>query len=220
MGWLREGMNGLVVLASGILTFGAGLYKDLALGATAQKIFFVLSAVALLATILCGVFCSFWLNRYANLRENDRPPQQLPADRSAAIEPAETRQMPAPMRSAQKWYYRFYYSTLSTFCASMLLITTFLLVGVFTASASSKDKAGVQPCSVTVQPAPPSLGYSVAMSARHIGPRGAQVQHTFLLDQSTGKVWQMACHKGGQEVEFRRIHVEGLQDLKDVAAGR
>jgi hypothetical protein len=214
MGWLREAMNGLVVLASGILTFGAGLYKDLALGTIAQKVFFVSSALALLATILCGVFCTFWLNRYTNLREVDSASRQPATDQSRTEHP-EVREMPAPMRRAQKWYHRFYYSTLFTFCASMFLITTFLLIGVSSASALSTDKKDCQACSVTVQPtATMQSRYTIVKSAPHGGPRGAQVQHTFLLDQSTGTVWQMFCVQGGEEVEFRKIQVQDVRELK------
>ncbi len=218
MGWEREGMNGLVVLASGILTFGAGFYKDLALDTRGEKFFFACSACTLLLTILCGVMCVFWLNRYANLRENEGAQQQPPATDPATAKPRGARAMPAEMQTARKWYYRLYYSTLSTFCASMFFITVLLLAGISSTGSSSKDKKDCQPCSVTVQAAAAPPRYNITVSAQHTGRHGVQVQHTFLLDQSTGHVWQMFCRKGSQEeeVEFRRIEVEGVQDSRGV----
>jgi uncharacterized iron-regulated membrane protein len=217
MGWLREGMNGLVVLASGILTFGAGFYKDLALSTRGEKALFACSACALLLTILCGVMCAFWLNRYVNLRENDGDRQRPPAADPATAKPLDARVMPAGMQTARRWYYGLYYGTLSAFCASMIFITLLLLVGICSTSSSSKDKKDCQPCAVTVQTNAAPLRYNITISARHIGRHGTQVQHTFLLDQSTGRVWQMFCRKGGGEVEFRKIGVEGVVDSKDVS---
>ncbi len=217
MGWLREGMNGLVVLASGILTFGAGLYKDFALDTFVQRILFACSASALLLTILCGVFCAFWLNRYVNLRENEGAQQQLPADDSLTGQHLDTGVMPAGMRSARARYYFFYYSTLVAFCASMIFVTILLLAGVFSTNSASKVKKDCQPCSLAVQPTPGPLGYSISISAPHIGAHGTRVQHTFLLDQSTGRVWQMFCREGRKEVEFRKIEVEGVQDSRDAS---
>ncbi len=220
MGWLREGMNGLVVLASGILTFGAGLYKDLALGTLAQKVLFACSAFALLLTILCGVMCAFWLNRYVNLRENESAQKGPPADHLATGQHIDAPAMPAATQLARRRYYLFYYGTLTAFCVSMLLITVFLLVGVFSTSSSSTGKKDCQPCAVTVQPAATQLRYSITKSARHIGSHGTQVEHTFLLDQSTGQVWEMFCRKNGREVEFRKIEVEGVQDSTDISPRR
>jgi hypothetical protein len=82
-------------------------------------------------------------------------------------------------------------------------------------SPTSKDKKNCQPCSVVVQSAATSPRYSITISARHVGRRRNQVQHTFLLDQSNGRIWEMFCRKGSQEVEFRRIQVEGMQDSTD-----
>jgi hypothetical protein len=221
VGWQREGMNGLVLLASGILTFGAGVYKDLALGTPAEKLLFAFSAFALLLTILCGVMCAFWLNRYANLRENEGAQRQPPAADPATVKPLDARAMPAEMQTARRRYSRFYYTTLSAFCASMVLITLLLLVGISSKnSSSSKDKKECQPCLVTVQPTAAPLRYNITLSARHTSRNGTQVQHTFLLDQSTGRVWQMFCRKGSpeDEVEFRRIEVDGVQDSNGASA--
>jgi hypothetical protein len=38
--------------------------------------------------------------------------------------------------------------------------------------------------------------FAIVYSAAHPG-RGGQVQHTFLLDQQTGNLWQMVCRKNG-----------------------
>jgi hypothetical protein len=212
MGWLREGMNGLVVLASGILTFSAGFYKDLTLSTFPQKMLFAFSAIALLVTIVCGILCAFWLNRYVNLRENESPQQAVPAESARGKDP-QAREMPLEMQNAKRWYYFYYYATLVAFCLGMALITGLVLVGI--SSATSSARKDCQPSSLTVQSTATPLRYSFGTSAQHAGFRGRIIQHTFLLDQYTGQVWQMFCRKDGQQVEFRKIDVEGIPNPND-----
>lgn len=52
-------------------------------------------------------------------------------------------------------------------------------------------------CTACPPPQPVADRYSVVLSAVHPGSRGGVMQHTFLLDKQTGRIWQMVCQKGG-----------------------
>ena len=57
-----------------------------------------------------------------------------------------------------------------------------------------------------------SARFSVVYSAPHKEPSGRPRIHTFLLDETTGELWQMVC-VDASAVQFRKVRVEALPQL-------
>lgn len=65
------------------------------------------------------------------------------------------------------------------------------------------------PCCARAEASPPGVDrFAVVYSAVHRGRGGERMQHTFLLDKQTGKLWQMICQKNGTVAFQETLRIE------------
>ncbi|WP_263356864.1 hypothetical protein [Acidicapsa ligni] len=93
----------------------------------------------------------------------------------------------------------------------IFLALAVLSMALFATCRPFQDAAGAKPpAGNDARPAAPAMHYEIVYSAAHKTNHGLQV-HTFLLNQSTGELWQMVCAADGL-VSFRKLQrrdVEG-----------
>src|SRR5439155_3369642 len=100
-----------------------------------------------------------------------------------------------------------YYGLRLTFLGGMSSLACLLLAVALMGNGQASPKQGTTD---------KELHYAIVPSGEHVPRSGKLHEHTFLLNEKTGQVWQMVCLPG-HELRFRKTEVEGLSNVQPPA---
>jgi hypothetical protein len=198
IGQARQGANWLVGL-SGAAVGGALAKLDWVLKfPTWGKLGFLVGALFFMLSILGGVFYAFQLFS-TKLAKRKLDEEKVKQPRVQADLDAATKRL----KEANDKVSRFHYLTMGTFAFACFSTVVCLGSVLFHHPPPPPPKpAAVAPNAYTLTTVPVHIGGRLSHS------------HTFLLNQQTGKIWEMTCHKGKQ-VEFQRVLRTGFDGQSD-----
>ena len=194
--FVQEHLKTIVTVASGTLVLTVSFVKDVVgAGEAAQHLTWLLAVSwgALGAAVFCGTFGLATLVN--NLDDADtnvdkaNVPVAFAAGKSGIV-------------------LRWEVLSIFLFGSGMLALALFgaLNYRLFLQRKATTDK----PAFVLPPPAAPARHFAMVSSPEHQAGSLRRHSHTFLLDQTTGQVWQTVCSREGM-VSFRKITVEGIQ---------
>jgi hypothetical protein len=205
-----------IVGISSALLAGAFLHPELTVGWSLWgKVALVGVLLLLGASIVGGVVYLLWLNRIRRRKERiaeiDKEllaPVVIP-DVQRANELREEKCQLMKEENASKgtqtfWYWAF---ILTFLFGGAIGIITFCAQVVYGQKPKDDCKKDCRDKCCDDQGAattPDSRRFTVVQSAVHKTAHGMQ-EHTFLLDQQTGEIWQMICDQKGAVVAFQRV---------------
>ena len=175
-----EYVNYLLALGTGALVFSAELIKKDYPMTPGARILVVLAWIALASSVLLGIITYM----------------RIPIMLSEQNYDLEDKYMIRPGRGQQ-----------ITFLLGIPLLGLAMGILLFNRAlqASEPEQPAKSAPSVAVIPA---KHFIIVKNARSTDPRSTLHYHTFLLDESSGQIWDLRCSKGS--VEFHKISVEGL----------
>jgi hypothetical protein len=190
--FVQEHLKTIVTIASGTLVLTVSFVKDIVGGAAATAAhwssFLAISWVCLGLAVFCGTFGLATLVN--NLDDIDMGRQN---GRIRAFS------------AGKKWIVRkWVLASIIFFALGIGALAAFGARNYSLFINRTKEKPPVT-SATTTNPA----RFVIASTPEHGAPGHRFPSHTFLLDQTTGQVWQMACTKG-HLVTFSKISVEGL----------
>jgi hypothetical protein len=209
-----DGVKWLVGISAAALG-GAFLHvKEINEQPPAVRVVIAIAIVAFFVSIYGGVNYLLWLNGLAASKERIRESNeklQSETDKGkrnelqAHVEKQERRI--ARAESTMPTWHRIYTIAFS----SALLVATFALCCAVIAGHDEKKPAAPPPEDSTerkasAEPAPLAR-FHIVYSAVHQTGHGREA-HTFLIDDQTGKLWQMVC-SGKDAVAFRLVERTG-----------
>jgi hypothetical protein len=177
---------------------------------------FCLVVILFLLSIYLGVLYAFYLLHAFSMKEKIADLQTQMTDDSANRE-AYTEQIKTKRNRLwedEKQVNRIHSPLLWSFALGLLCAAILLCIAAF--SAQPKVTAAPAQPATAVSVASSGQFYKVVYSAVHAHRTGREA-HTFLLNESSGEMWQMICRQSN-EVEFRRVHRIGLDGSEEVHA--
>ena len=150
-------------------------------------------AALLVASVWVGAEYLRWLIKVPTIKDRMAAIEAIPIGNRTAEQTADLARLNTSYQEARDAIPSWHRASVITFFVTCLVAAA----GVFAAVSR------LQPAKKTDSPTPVALRYQIALSAVHQTGHGREA-HTFLLDQSTGDVWQMVCTNEGL-VSFRRI---------------
>ena len=193
---VQEHLKQIIMIASGTLVLTVSFLKDI-VGSSGPKSadprLLPTSWVALGFAIFFAVIC------LATLVNNLDVPDQT----------ARTGLSRAFTAGTKKHIIILEWLTLIAFATGMFSLAAF---GAVNSRLFLERETGAQ-TDAAVQAAKNTNHFTIVAGNDHIGPKGKDHSHTFLLDQKSGSVWDVYGHPDGT-VEFRRVSVDGISERK------
>jgi hypothetical protein len=191
--FVQEHLKTVVTIASGTLVLTVSFVKDVVGGSSSTTpahwpSTLAVSWVCLGLAVFCGTFGLATLVN--NLDDADMSKQQGRIQAFSA---------------GKRWIVRkWVFASIVCFALGIGALALFgaLNYRLFINRAKEKPPVAV---ATTTNPA----RFAIASTPEHGAPGHRFPSHTFLLDQTTGQVWQMVCSKG-HNVTFAKISAEGL----------
>ncbi len=174
-------VNYLLALGTGALVFSAELIKKDYTLTYVARIFIIASWVALAASVLLGIVAYM----------------RIPVMLSEQNYDLEDKYMIRPGKGQQ-----------IAFLIAIPLLGAALGILLFNRPLQAAEPDKPPPISITTAPPLPAHHFTIVKNSKAVSARGGIHYHTFLLDESSGQVWELHCSKN--TVEFRKIAVEGL----------
>lgn len=204
----REGAKWLVSLAGAAVGGAFTQYEKVLPLPLWLKVLFFAAVLAFLLVVIAGVYQYYWFLYMSNQEERVkdlRPEQKQPQEQISSAEKRDPSDSPAP-REIKILHRVLMYSFLIG-----VVFTAILSFAVFRSTQSSPTTSGI--CALYIKNGckenkADAQEFTIALSAVHKTGHGKEA-HTFLLNRTTGELWQMVCKAPGQ-VEFRRIHKIGF----------
>lgn len=159
-------------------------------------------------SIFGGVVYLFWINRVrrrkeriAEIEKEQSAPVVVP-DREKGNQLREEKEtlIEEEKRSQRLRAIWFAVFTGAFYLGSLMGLIMFCVQVAFAEKHDDCKKKDCEGKTVLVDP----LRYTMTQSAVHRTGHGMQA-HTFLLDQTTGEIWQMICDQKGVVVAFQRV---------------
>lgn len=157
----------------------------------------IVGAVAVVAFTFAAFFGVHYLIQLWTSEERSRTIERIDAKgpRSKADDD-EVKQLQKLVEESKKSRPKLYLLQTIFSCIAALLAIVFLPAAILNFHDDAKPPAPCCSACPQPQPQPAADRYAIVLSAIHPG-RGGVMQHTFLLDKQTGRIWQMVCQKGG-----------------------
>lgn len=195
-----DGVKWLIALSAAGLGGAAALLEKVQVQPQAVKYFFVLTVAALAASVLLGCVYYFRLISAANTYETALRKHVAVGNQADLFDPEAS----ADVTKAKNSYRAIYPWVSSTFFAALFLIAIGLILATLFGAAPQKTSG--KDAEETAESAPLADHFSL-FSTGGLTPKGLRHNHTFLLHDNQGHLWQMICEKNGR-VRFVKVPVE------------